>query len=623
MRCLLAIGCDAYENAATLHGAETDARRIFEALLRPEIGQYDPAKSRLLLSPGLEEVRQALQDVVLGDEQIETFTFFFAGHGGVGAGSFYMWLRDTTPKAQALSALSLAELFRCVSEAAPRQTNIILDACESGGLIRDLGVLLKPELLGDVGTPAVTLIATSAQNQTSGETHQGGIGTNAIMDCIEGRDFVQDSASVLDLVEIGRRVSTRLKESGQNPVVWGLNLYGPPQFCRNPKYLSDPGAPLRDLIQNWPVAGDVGIQENYRALWKAYDSIGEAWDADLFFKLVTDLFRLASAEPQAVSMLAERLTTTFMTKAARSEDQFLTAQVAAIVGTSLLPYISSTPVAQTASRLLTLCGDEVLRAGEILAIELDSDKYILLSSGAGVGDLYQLPIRISKVLGWTAASCEIFRSDAEKGSKAQALFLRLLRALLDKYGESIVALSDSQAPSWNVALACGAKMGLQEECEELAGRVFHSLVQCEGQLARWDIAPNRVLDYLRARNARDFSTCPDLVERPIETLTVLLRIAGILDLEEVFDDSLWRLDGVSFAAYVPSDYHQYGLPMMEGGENLLWTVGQDVFRCGDLAATWEPVPQPADHLVLGLSVISSLLQEDRVPWFLSDISRIT
>ena len=148
MRVILAIGCNEYDDALQLNGAEADATRIFEALVRPDTGWYDGTRSRLLLSPTLDMVRAALRDMLFKPPAVETFTFYFAGHGGVNAGSFYMWLRDTTVTGQSASALALADLFRNVNEASPRQTNIIIDACESGGLIEDLGVLLKPELLG-------------------------------------------------------------------------------------------------------------------------------------------------------------------------------------------------------------------------------------------------------------------------------------------------------------------------------------------------------------------------------------------------------------------------------------------------------------------------------------------
>ena len=46
---------------------------------------------------------------------------------------------------------------------------------------------------------------------------------------------MQDTNPALDLIEIGRSVSESISQAGgQTPVVWGLNLYGPSSFCRNP-----------------------------------------------------------------------------------------------------------------------------------------------------------------------------------------------------------------------------------------------------------------------------------------------------------------------------------------------------------------------------------------------------
>lgn len=617
MRVLLAIGCNTYEHADQLAGAEADAQRMFGALMRPEVGQYDEARSKLLLSPTLEQVRQCLRDVLFTDPQPETFTYFFAGHGGVSAGSFYMWLRDTSPKGQSMSALSLGDMFRSINEASPRQSNIIIDACESGGLIEDLAVLLKPELLGDAGTPALTLVATSAQDQTSGETRDGGIGTNAILDCIEGRDFIQDSASALDLVEIGQKVSTRLRDSGQNPVVWGLNLYGPPRFCRNPRYASDPMAPLRDIVQNWPVVSDESIRQNYDALWAAYASTSGSWDQKKFSEVISAVLHSSTLEPSVLGGLAERLASTFLQKAALSQDPFRRVQVAASLAVDLLPYVASEAVAASAQRLLNQSCSALLKANASLIADLSADRYALLSEqGGGLGDLYQLPLRVAKVLGWAAAATLLCQEESDR-AEATTQFGTLLRLILDLYGGSLVALSDAQAPFWCVALSRAAKLGLLEEGEQLAGFVFHSLVQCAGKLARWDLPPERALDYLLARRNNDYSGCADLVERPIETLTVLLRASKLFRLDEIHDESLWKIDGLHFSAYVPADYLHFSAPTMERGQSLIWSIGHDVFRTGDLAATWPPsAPSPQNPLVAALAVVASLLYLDRQPWFL-------
>lgn len=149
MRVLLCVGCNAYEHATALFGAEADATRIYRALISENAGGYDDSVSELKLSPTLGELREAVRQTLFrSTERIDTFTFFFAGHGAVQAGGFYMWLRDTTASAQSMTGFSLSELLRGVAEAGPSQTNIIIDACHSGGLIKDLSGLLAADRMG-------------------------------------------------------------------------------------------------------------------------------------------------------------------------------------------------------------------------------------------------------------------------------------------------------------------------------------------------------------------------------------------------------------------------------------------------------------------------------------------
>lgn len=138
-------------------------------------------------------------------------------------------------------------------------------------------------------------------------------------------------------------------------------------------------------------------------------------------------------------------------------------------------------------------------------------------------------------------------------------------------------------------------------------------------MARGDIPLDKVLDYLVARHANDFTQIAELIERPNESLTVLLRSAMLLNLDEVFDQSLWEIDGVNFSAYLCSDFSQFGADLMEGGENLIWTIGTDVFRVTDLISTWPPSPpRPESELKAALAVLASLLYPNRIPWFCLD-----
>lgn len=617
MRILLAIGCNEYEHLTPLESAEDDAIRIFNALVKPEVGQFDSEYSLFLPSPTIEQVRSALKKTLFDNSQIDNFTFFFAGHGGVSSGSFHMWLRDTSPKVQSMTALSLSELFRFLNETSPKQSNIIIDACQSGGLISDLGVLLKPELIGDAGTPALTLVATSAKNQTSGETRAGGIGTNAILDCIEGRDFVQDSASVLDLVEIGRRISKKLEAHGQNAIVWGLNLYGPPSFCRNPRYETDPHTSLRSLIHHWPSNLDKAIRDNYNSIWDVYGILDRQWSAPQFMSLVNSVLNPCRENDSVLVGCAERLAVTFSAKAVQAKDVYRSPMVTAGVAACLLPSLG-TPVVDAGATLLTYkLVDELIVVNESLIDSLKTNKYCLLpSEGGGFVELYQLPLRISKILGWagTAYLC----APESHQEKTGLQFAEILNLILEIYSGSVIALSDAQASHWEVSLAVAKTLDLNEEAEQLIGLLFNSVVNCEGKLSRYDIAPEKALSYLLSREYGNFKNNCDLIERPIETLSVLLRAAKIFELENVLDEDLWQIDGLNFSCYRPASYVNYSLMVMEGGTNEGWQIGFDVFRVDDFIKSWTVSRQIGDSMVYKLSVIGSLLLEDRVPWFCLD-----
>jgi len=542
-RGLIVIGCNDYDCMRALEGAEADAERIYDVLARPEIGDYDPRHSRLLLSPTLNILREAIREVLFTGERLDTFTFFFAGHSGVKAGSFYICLRDSRHDALSASALSLADFFLNISEAAPTQSNVIIDACESGGLITDLGALLKPSVMGDAGTPGVTLLATSAQDQYSGETSEGGLGTNAILDCIEGREFIQDFTSTLDLVEIGRHVSARLRETGeQTPVVWGLNLSGPPRFCKNPRFGSDPAAPLRKVIQAWPAAIDESIREHYDELWKVYTSASGEWDARAFANTLTPILATLAATPTALVGFVDRLAATLLERATLSDDAFRPAQVGAALLACLLRYARQDPVARYTITLQRTIGEAINMAAANLDERLSQDRYALLSRrGGGLSDLFYLPERIAKVLGWAGFAGLLLLTDLAERERANQLFTKLLCFVLEHYNSSIVVMSDAQAPCWAIALARAAEVSPPDAGEQLAGVLYSSLTDCGGKVADIDIPPDKVLNYLLRRHSGQLDAEPALVARPSLTVTVLLRAAGLFGLEEIFDDDLWRM----------------------------------------------------------------------------------
>jgi hypothetical protein len=614
-RALIAIGCDAYEHLGLLSGAEADAHDVFATLMRPEVGDYDVARSRLLLSPTLPQVRNALADVLFDDGPLDTLTLSFAGHGTVGAGSFYMALRDSKLHSLSATALSLADLFRMIAEAAPKQTYLFIDACQSGGLISDLNVILKSEVMGDVGTPGVTLVATAAANQLAYEEGGHGIGTTALLDCVRGHLFLQDATPALDLVEIGRAVSERVSAAGgQTPVVWGLNLYGPSSFCRNP-HAGSGDAPLRSVLAGWPDAGSAAaIRAALPQLWEPYVSMPLRWDARALLDRLDSLLEGLGADARVAIGLAGRVEEAFAARAREARDRFREIEVRATSAVALLPR-SDDPAVE--ARLLAACnGLADMAEAAVADVVAAIDDYQFASVAGGLGELYWLPIRLLKLLGWVGFAVHARRLAGQDGQAAAARLEDLYARIFATYSLSLVSMSDCQAPYILTALTASKHVGLVESGERLLGHMFSSAVGCRGHVARGDLDPAKVLLYLVARQSSPNEPNLELVAQPSELAITLLRASRLFDLADEFDVSLEKLDHLQLNAYLPESYLTFGHEQIAGGLNAVFQVGHDVWRVAELEAAWPDFPAPVGPGQAMTAILASLLFPDRTPWFL-------
>jgi uncharacterized caspase-like protein len=228
MRITLCIGCNSYEHLLPLEGAEQDARRVFSTLTDPKYGNYDPQKSKLLLSPTMADVRNALGEILYSGYRIDDFSLFFAGHGGIEYDTLYLALNDTNSKSLALSGFSFSELARIIVSRRPVQANFILDACQSGGLGLDLPAILKQSLTGTPESTGVAALAAAASNESALELPEGGAFTTEFLRILKGEIVVQRHKPFLDLPEIGSMIVLDDSDNDKQTVSrWALNLQGP------------------------------------------------------------------------------------------------------------------------------------------------------------------------------------------------------------------------------------------------------------------------------------------------------------------------------------------------------------------------------------------------------------
>ena len=563
----------------------------------------------------LQEIRDALAAVLFENGPLDTVALSFAGHGAVGAGSFYMAARDSRAQALSATALSLADLLRMIAEAAPKQTYLFIDACQSGGLISDLNVILKSEVMGELGTPGVTLVATAAANQEAYEEGGHGVGTTALLDCVRGDIFLQDTTPALDLVEIGRAVSERVSAAGgQTPVVWGLNLYGPSSFCRNP-HAGSGNSPLRSVLAGWPDAeSTAAIRAGLPQLWEPYVAVSTRWEPRALLDRLDPLLGAIGDDAQVAVGLVSRIEEAFASRARESQDLFRELEVRALCAAALLPR-SDHPVVEL--RLVAACetiADMAMTAIGGVVAGLETYQFALVHGG--LSELYELPIRLSKLLGWAGFTVHACRIIGRDGAAAAQRMRELYAKIYDTYSLSLVSMSDCQAPYLLAALTASAHAGLREEGEQLFGHLYSSAVQCRGHVARGDIDPSKILSYLVARGSSNTAASLELVAQPTELVNVLLRASRLLGLDGEVDTSLETLDHLQINAYLPESYLTFGQEQIAGGVNAVFQIGHDIWRVPELEAAWPDFPVPATAGQAMTAILSSLLFPDRTPWFL-------
>lgn len=613
-RALLAIGCDAYNHMSPLRGAEADAAQLHSMLMQPAVGDYDVSRSRLLRSPSLAQVREALLTMLFDGERLDTFTIVFAGHGAVSGGSYYMAACDSRAEALSVTALPLADLFRMIAEAAPKQSYLFIDACQSGGLISDLNVILKSEVMGELGTPGVTLLATAASNEDALEIDGQGVGTGALLGCIRGEIFLQDNSPALDLVEIGRAVSERISAAGgQTPVVWGLNLYGPSSFCKNP-HAGTGDTPLRSVLAGWPdPASAATIRASLPRLWEPYVTLASKWNARNFLNRLAPILEALGPDPAILLDFIDRVSGTFAIQARGSRDRFREIEVEATCAVALLPFSDVPTVANRLTARCTRIANLTEAAIRDVIASVDNYRFSLVTGG--LGDLYALPIRVLKLLGWAGFALHTRDRTGVDVEGMAKVFAHLFDRIERTYSLSLVAMSDMQAPYLLTAATAAVRADLLSEGERLLGHMFASLVDCGGRVAQVNLPTTDILSYLIKRSNHDLKS-PSMVAQPSELAIVLLRLSQLFDLTDEFDGSLEALDHLALNAYLPNDYRQFGAEHISSGTNAVFHIGHDIWSVAELEAAWPNFPMPAHPGTALTALLASLIFPDRSPWFL-------
>jgi len=625
MNVLLTVGCNAYSHLDALAGAEQDATEVHAALSR-DGNDYDKTHSHLLTSPTVNEIRRTLNACYPSGSDLGVFTFYFAGHGAAKAGTFYLCTRDSEAERLSTTAFPISELFTTINEFQPRQVNIIVDACQAGASSFDLNQLQKAETIGSSSASSVTFLGACSANEYAHEDAGGGLMTQQLLRCLRGDVEIQTTSPVLDLLSISPAVCSHFQRfpADQRPLFWGLNLFGNGLLANNPHF--DPGA----VERRFPVTmvrpnSKVGfrIKQFSPQLWSAYRSAGQRFDSRDFLNLLERILGDPPADIDDSLAFLQGVQSTMFDKASQAEDSFFCSEALLTCALPLLKLQFDPKVAAIANDTFKTLLINNARLWHSLLEETAADSLALCDGlAAATAELYYLPLRITKILGWLGFEIIAQAIAPALLDSKDKIRIELAERLLNQYEKSIVAVSDAQAPFlWVFLRAC-----LLKKENELATRVlssyFGSFVEKHGNISRAHTDGEAAFHYISSLGPEVFREAGWRPSNPSSLLATMLLFGAKLGQESAWD--LRALDRKTSLFFVPSDYRDFTDQVIEHGINHTHQIGFGVWkltefeqqfnRAMDQTLPGSVLKFPSEKLLL--CTATSLIFPDRLPVFL-------
>ncbi|MFY2765441.1 caspase family protein [Arenimonas sp. MALMAid1274] len=602
-RIAIVVGCNTYESTtlSDLTSAELDARNVSEAL------ENGTDTVLLLLSPTATAVQEAFAKIA--QETIEDLTFYFAGHGEVRDNRLFLCARNTDRNSLAATSLSFSNLLVLIQDCRPIHANIIVDACQSGGVADDIATSLNPRTIGTLDSFGLSLLAACTRDQPAMEDDQGGFCTSALVECITGKTFVQDMTAHLDLMEVAKHVAVSVRErTGQSPVYWGVHLTGAARFCANPHVSDD--SPVRRALGNSAGIGPISKEAKaqlFQLHGRASAGIDQAEVRDAMLRLRSE----ANPSPEQSLQLARQVSSSLSLACRNHPDPFRPTEVRSACIAYLVNDVSeSEAVQQFVLQEMEGIAHEALGVIERTTESLAEHPYTLVGN-TGAGELFFLPLRISKILAWTAFSLRVL------GEAPPPYVLKLLDCLLDTYSLSCASISEDQAPLILIAADGFFGTAAHGRFETVLGLMFNDATNHHGVIADSRIPPSEIVEFLLRRKHGKFDGWRWLAN-PSMLLMSLLMCGIRYGLEEEFDVGLVDIDHCNINAFIPETYASFYLPRIEKGENRVFKIGHDFWQTSQLKEFWgeASLPLAANDAQVLLAGLCSLLYPDRTPWCL-------
>ena len=620
-RVCICIGVTNYSDPrlTRLKGAEVDAKSMFEALTDPSRGEHDPVESILLLDPTRRKISEAIADLAYGGE-VDTFTFFFAGHGGVNKEAYALCGADTNFDRFIATALPVTEIFQILNEAQPRHSNIIIDACQAAGMVADLGSLLRPSQLGKAQSASISIFAASAADRLAGETDAGGIATNYLLSCIDGTKDCKVSKEYLSLDDMSAAIGSEF--DSQSPSVWSFNLSGASKFVRNPKAdavesvafvsLTEFGSAILPNLNTKPL----------ESLWRLYvEGVDKVDVRELQGQVEAVIVNLDESTDQAGLILG--LSESFSARAASSDDSFSSTETLCAFLFAAQKIDDEVVRKDVISFLLIQVDRSLSHALEELSAALDED-FGMLSKTGGYSEFFCLPVRISKAAAWSLTSVFLSGGIEAEVAKRITAASSVLGRLKKQYADSFSLMSEQQGAYLFVISELASQYGLSDWSEEYISTLYFDYFRVKRRVSKIYLPLDKVLSFLHWRCGGDDVDGLDFSAKPSELLFVLLYHYVARGQLDVIRYDFEELDRTIVNTFIPALYDRFSDEVIFDGSNIHFEIGSDIFTAKEfeafinthLARAVEAASAEAGHQQISLALLASLIYPDRIPWAL-------
>ncbi|MCZ4354895.1 caspase family protein [Roseovarius aestuarii] len=616
----IAIGAAKYDDNSIgdLPGATVDAKAFYDAATHIDFGTCDVSLSTLLSNPTKEDVRVVVADAVL-NPTVKSLTIFFAGHGAETNSGYFLTCCDAIASRLALTALSLTDLFQLLNERAGLHTNIVLDACQAGGVAIDLSAVTKSFEVGVAGGSSVSILAMSSRGEAAEEAldGSGGFGTKALLSVMKGEVDTGKNVAELTLADIAQAIN--VSESTQTPSFWSFNLQGTSAFCKNAFALK-----FRDseVYETPDIFSEVQVeltQTHRERLWQCYLEFQESLNFRKVYEVISETLSDERYDETAPAILSG-LFVSFLYRSRTSNDAF-----APIILASVFSMLASEKLKnlQLSTYFVKVLSEELERTLTELADDLESDNLFLVRGGGGYSEFITLPQRISSLAAWSLVAARVPLLTGVDSTSSSMTSRRILAALSKDYIGSFNLVTERQASAISVVTALGK--GLDESwAEQFIGCLYNSYFENNAKIARVDLPADKAFSFLKHRTSSEKADFQEFCERPSEALFALFAMFWHLGLLDIVRYDLADLDGTVLGTFVPKSYSAFSEKVVRDGTNIHFKIGFEVFTVSDLSGFFEnelmsrtaAASEGLSDIEKAVATCAALVFPDRVPWHL-------